>query len=167
MLAVASVSPGDRASLLPTLRLSRPRVYSCAPRRPHSTQLYQHVPETRWPIIYSPRYNITFMGLEKLHPFDAGKWGKVINFLKGREGPSGNPQLPYPRPHPQVSISPLLLGPSEFYSPLPPRAVCVWGGPFSTVVLACYVPANPAPWPVNALHPSPASAALRVAWKRS
>ncbi|XP_058534511.1 histone deacetylase 11 isoform X3 [Ochotona princeps] len=50
--------------------------------RPHSTQLYQHVPETRWPIVYSPRYNITFMGLEKLHPFDAGKWGKVINFLK-------------------------------------------------------------------------------------
>uniref|UniRef100_A0A8D0FDM0 Histone deacetylase 11 n=1 Tax=Strix occidentalis caurina TaxID=311401 RepID=A0A8D0FDM0_STROC len=32
--------------------------------------------------IYSPDYNITFMGLEKLHPFDAGKWGKVINFLK-------------------------------------------------------------------------------------
>uniref|UniRef100_A0A674GWC2 Histone deacetylase 11 n=1 Tax=Taeniopygia guttata TaxID=59729 RepID=A0A674GWC2_TAEGU len=31
---------------------------------------------------YSPDYNITFMGLEKLHPFDAGKWGKVINFLK-------------------------------------------------------------------------------------
>uniref|UniRef100_A0ABK0KYX2 Histone deacetylase 11 n=4 Tax=Rattus norvegicus TaxID=10116 RepID=A0ABK0KYX2_RAT len=50
--------------------------------RPHATQLYQHVPEKRWPIVYSPRYNITFMGLEKLHPFDAGKWGKVINFLK-------------------------------------------------------------------------------------
>ncbi|XP_057626094.1 histone deacetylase 11 isoform X2 [Chionomys nivalis] len=49
---------------------------------PHATQLYQHVPEKRWPIVYSPRYNITFMGLEKLHPFDAGKWGKVINFLK-------------------------------------------------------------------------------------
>uniref|UniRef100_A0A8C5ZHF5 Uncharacterized protein n=1 Tax=Marmota marmota marmota TaxID=9994 RepID=A0A8C5ZHF5_MARMA len=53
---------------------------------PHSSQLYQHVPETHWPIVYSPRYNITFMGLEKLHPFDAGKWGKVINFLKGSEG---------------------------------------------------------------------------------
>ncbi|KAM7335220.1 hypothetical protein ACRRTK_005697 [Alexandromys fortis] len=52
------------------------------PRGPHATQLYQHVPEKRWPIVYSPRYNITFMGLEKLHPFDAGKWGKVINFLK-------------------------------------------------------------------------------------
>ncbi|XP_059544290.1 histone deacetylase 11 isoform X8 [Myotis daubentonii] len=50
---------------------------------PHTTQLYQHVPETRWPIVYSSRYNITFMGLEKLHPFDAGKWGKVISFLKG------------------------------------------------------------------------------------
>uniref|UniRef100_A0A8C0NIX5 Histone deacetylase 11 n=1 Tax=Canis lupus familiaris TaxID=9615 RepID=A0A8C0NIX5_CANLF len=52
------------------------------PGMPHTTQLYQHVPETRWPIVYSPRYNITFMGLEKLHPFDAGKWGKVISFLK-------------------------------------------------------------------------------------
>lgn len=37
--------------------------------------------------MYSPRYNITFMGLEKLHPFDAGKWGKVINFLKGKSPP--------------------------------------------------------------------------------
>ncbi|XP_016071130.1 PREDICTED: histone deacetylase 11 [Miniopterus natalensis] len=50
--------------------------------RPHATQLYQPVPEARWPIVYSPRYNITFLGLEKLHPFDAGKWGKVISFLK-------------------------------------------------------------------------------------
>ncbi|XP_006870575.1 PREDICTED: histone deacetylase 11 [Chrysochloris asiatica] len=49
---------------------------------PHTSQLYQPVPETCWPIVYSPRYNITFMGLEKLHPFDAGKWGKVVNFLK-------------------------------------------------------------------------------------
>nr|XP_014334607.1 PREDICTED: histone deacetylase 11 [Bos mutus] len=51
-------------------------------RRPHPTQLYQHVPDSRWPIVYSPRYNITFLGLEKLHPFDAGKWGKVISLLK-------------------------------------------------------------------------------------
>ncbi|XP_068939872.1 histone deacetylase 11 [Petaurus breviceps papuanus] len=49
---------------------------------PHDTKLYQDVSKTCWPIIYSPRYNITFMGLEKLHPFDAGKWGKVIDFLK-------------------------------------------------------------------------------------
>nr|XP_020665771.1 histone deacetylase 11 [Pogona vitticeps] len=49
---------------------------------PHKTELYEDVPPTCWPIVYSPDYNITFMGLEKLHPFDAGKWGKVVNFLK-------------------------------------------------------------------------------------
>ncbi|KAM6059164.1 histone deacetylase 11 isoform 6-T7 [Theristicus caerulescens] len=49
---------------------------------PHRTELYEDAPSACWPIVYSPDYNITFMGLEKLHPFDAGKWGKVINFLK-------------------------------------------------------------------------------------
>ncbi|XP_032927500.1 histone deacetylase 11 isoform X3 [Catharus ustulatus] len=53
-----------------------------AARRPHRTELYEAPPSWCWPIVYSPEYNITFMGLEKLHPFDAGKWGKVINFLK-------------------------------------------------------------------------------------
>ncbi|TRY91510.1 hypothetical protein DNTS_029478 [Danionella cerebrum] len=48
----------------------------------HQTELYTEVPATCLPIVYSPEYNITFMGLEKLHPFDAGKWGKVIRFLK-------------------------------------------------------------------------------------
>ncbi|XP_016088119.1 histone deacetylase 11 isoform X2 [Sinocyclocheilus grahami] len=47
----------------------------------HQTELYAEVPLTCLPIVYSPEYNITFMGLEKLHPFDAGKWGKVIRFL--------------------------------------------------------------------------------------
>ncbi|XP_005100022.1 histone deacetylase 11 isoform X2 [Aplysia californica] len=37
---------------------------------------------TQWPIIYSSEYNIGFCGLEKLHPFDAGKWGRIFNFLK-------------------------------------------------------------------------------------
>uniref|UniRef100_A0A8C5RYB0 Histone deacetylase 11 n=1 Tax=Laticauda laticaudata TaxID=8630 RepID=A0A8C5RYB0_LATLA len=49
---------------------------------PHRTELYQDTPSTCWPIVYSPDYNISFLGLEKLHPFDAGKWGKIINFLK-------------------------------------------------------------------------------------
>ncbi|KAF7693264.1 histone deacetylase 11 isoform X2 [Silurus meridionalis] len=48
----------------------------------HHTELYAQVPATCLPIVYSPVYNITFMGLERLHPFDAGKWGKVIHFLK-------------------------------------------------------------------------------------
>ncbi|XP_026573679.1 histone deacetylase 11 [Pseudonaja textilis] len=52
------------------------------PARPHRTELYQDTPSTCWPIVYSPDYNISFLGLEKLHPFDAGKWGKIIHFLK-------------------------------------------------------------------------------------
>ncbi|KAG7495175.1 hypothetical protein JOB18_045532 [Solea senegalensis] len=48
----------------------------------HPTELYTSISRTCLPIVYHPDYNITFMGLEKLHPFDAGKWGKVIHFLK-------------------------------------------------------------------------------------
>ncbi|KAF4803901.1 Histone deacetylase 11 [Turdus rufiventris] len=59
-----------------------PRQACPSPAGPHRTELYEAPPSGCWPIVYSPEYNITFMGLEKLHPFDAGKWGKVINFLK-------------------------------------------------------------------------------------
>ncbi|XP_053725237.1 histone deacetylase 11 [Synchiropus splendidus] len=51
-------------------------------KSPHETDLYSSIPASCLPIVYHPDYNITFMGLEKLHPFDAGKWGKVIHFLK-------------------------------------------------------------------------------------
>ncbi|KAK2914537.1 histone deacetylase 11 isoform X1 [Channa argus] len=51
-------------------------------RSSHRTELYASIPRTCLPIVYHSDYNITFMGLEKLHPFDAGKWGKVIHFLK-------------------------------------------------------------------------------------
>ncbi|CAJ1051860.1 histone deacetylase 11 [Xyrichtys novacula] len=54
-------------------------------KSPHRTDLYTNTPRTCLPIVYHPDYNITFMGLEKLHPFDAGKWGKVIHFLKEEE----------------------------------------------------------------------------------
>jgi histone deacetylase 11 len=33
------------------------------------------------PIIYSEKYNIRFFGLEKSHPFDAAKYGKVYRYL--------------------------------------------------------------------------------------
>ncbi|KAK7499568.1 hypothetical protein BaRGS_00009220 [Batillaria attramentaria] len=48
----------------------------------HTTQLYIHVRETQWPMVYSNEYNISFCGLEKVHPFDAGKWGHIVEFLK-------------------------------------------------------------------------------------
>ncbi|CAG0919766.1 unnamed protein product [Notodromas monacha] len=34
------------------------------------------------PIVYRNEYNIGFLGLEKLHPFDSKKWGNVFNYLK-------------------------------------------------------------------------------------
>ncbi|XP_053324929.1 histone deacetylase 11 [Spea bombifrons] len=49
---------------------------------PHPTELYGETPPTCWPIVYSPNYNISFLGLERLHPFDSGKWGKVIGYLR-------------------------------------------------------------------------------------
>lgn len=46
------------------------------------SELLADIPRRFVPIVYHPDYNISFMGLEKLHPFDAGKWGKVIHFLR-------------------------------------------------------------------------------------
>jgi histone deacetylase 11 len=36
----------------------------------------------RLPIVYSPEYNISFMKLEKLHPFDSCKYKNVVSHLK-------------------------------------------------------------------------------------
>jgi len=41
------------------------------------------VKANQWPVVYSSDYNIGFLGLERLHPFDSGKWGKVFQYLKG------------------------------------------------------------------------------------
>lgn len=30
------------------------------------------------PLIYHPRHNISFFGIEKLHPFDAQKYGRIV-----------------------------------------------------------------------------------------
>lgn len=50
-----------------------------------STTLYFDINDTQLPIIYSSYYNIAFLGMEKLHPFDAGKWGRIVEFLKEDE----------------------------------------------------------------------------------
>ena len=49
------------------------------------TQLFINVEREKWPIIYTNEYNVHFMGIEKLHPFDASKWKhifKVNLFIK-------------------------------------------------------------------------------------
>lgn len=49
-------------------------------------RLYEHASKLtaeQWPIVYSPVYNISFLGFEKIHPFDSAKWGKIHQFLIG------------------------------------------------------------------------------------
>ncbi len=50
---------------------------------PRLYQLAKLGPE-QLPIIYSPLYNISFWGLQNIHPFDSGKWGKVYQHLIGK-----------------------------------------------------------------------------------
>lgn len=38
-------------------------------------------PDQPMPILYHPQYNITFFGIEKLHPFDSTKYGRVYDAL--------------------------------------------------------------------------------------
>ncbi|MED6144357.1 histone deacetylase [Stylosanthes scabra] len=46
-----------------------------------SSKLYFDVPRSKVPIIYSESYDISFLGIEKMHPFDSSKWGRVCKFL--------------------------------------------------------------------------------------
>ncbi|XP_046851755.1 histone deacetylase 11-like [Xenia sp. Carnegie-2017] len=43
--------------------------------------LYKDLQPSQIPLVYSHRYNIKFFGLQKLHPFDSEKWGKVVGYL--------------------------------------------------------------------------------------
>lgn len=67
-----AASSDANASLLGTDG-STPRLY----------ELANKISLQQWPIIYTPEYNISFLGFEKLHPFDSAKWGKIIQFLIG------------------------------------------------------------------------------------
>ncbi|CAL4236641.1 unnamed protein product [Meganyctiphanes norvegica] len=52
------------------------------PSMPRSrSRLYLDSDAEQIPIVYRPEYNISLFGMEKLHPFDAGKWGNVIKCL--------------------------------------------------------------------------------------
>lgn len=54
-----------------------------------STHLYDPLtpPDSnKWPIVYHSIYNISFYGFERLHPFDAGKWGRIYKRLIQKEG---------------------------------------------------------------------------------
>ncbi|KAL9176710.1 hypothetical protein ABFS82_01G013800 [Erythranthe guttata] len=46
-----------------------------------SSKLYFDVHTSKAPLIYSSSYDISFLGIEKLHPFDSSKWGRICRFL--------------------------------------------------------------------------------------
>ncbi|VEN50647.1 unnamed protein product [Callosobruchus maculatus] len=46
------------------------------------TNLYMNISKEQWPIVYRKEYNVNFMGLEKLHPFDARKWKNIYKLLR-------------------------------------------------------------------------------------
>ncbi|KAF3447521.1 hypothetical protein FNV43_RR12707 [Rhamnella rubrinervis] len=46
-----------------------------------SSKLYLDIPTSKVPLVYSTTYNIAFLGMEKLHPFDSSKWGRICGFL--------------------------------------------------------------------------------------
>ncbi|XP_024378461.1 histone deacetylase 2 isoform X1 [Physcomitrium patens] len=51
-------------------------------QRIEASKLYINVsPDEKDPVVYSSSYNVSFLGIEKLHPFDASKWSHVQNFL--------------------------------------------------------------------------------------
>ncbi|XP_060838041.1 histone deacetylase 11 isoform X2 [Rhopalosiphum padi] len=43
-------------------------------------------PKECWPIVYRKEYNVTFFGLENLHPFDSKKWAHIYKILKNTLG---------------------------------------------------------------------------------
>ncbi|XP_045582444.1 histone deacetylase 11 isoform X1 [Procambarus clarkii] len=49
------------------------------------SRLYIEVGGDCIPIIYREEYNIHLLGMERLHPFDACKWGNVIKHLKKKQ----------------------------------------------------------------------------------
>ncbi|KAK2178475.1 hypothetical protein NP493_542g01037 [Ridgeia piscesae] len=69
-----------------TTKMTRVRILCCSVetlgKHQRTTALYLDIEEHQWPIIYSSQYNISFLGLEKLHPFDSCKWSRIYNFLK-------------------------------------------------------------------------------------
>ncbi|CAI5937039.1 unnamed protein product [Closterium sp. NIES-64] len=59
-------------------------------------ELLFDVGDDQRPLVYCDDYNVRLFGIEKLHPFDSGNWGRIVGFLieEGRIQPH---QVVYPR----------------------------------------------------------------------
>ncbi|XP_028172661.1 histone deacetylase 11 [Ostrinia nubilalis] len=47
--------------------------------------LYLDIRDDQWPLVYDDKYNVSFLGLERFHLFDAKKWRNIIEYLKNAE----------------------------------------------------------------------------------
>ncbi|XP_057957857.1 histone deacetylase 2 isoform X8 [Malania oleifera] len=72
-LTTSSASTSSSTSTTDAESLRRNRILS--------SKLYFDVPLSKVPLIYAPSYDIAFLGIEKLHPFDSSKWGRICQFL--------------------------------------------------------------------------------------
>ncbi|KAG0697405.1 Histone deacetylase 2 [Chionoecetes opilio] len=81
-------SPGDWAEVCRSMASVSPEetVGNDVNARPKEmaadSKLYMDVGEECVSIVYRDEYNIHLLGMEKLHPFDACKWGNVVKHLK-------------------------------------------------------------------------------------
>lgn len=53
--------------------------------RAHLTSLECYVLPRQFPLVYHEKYNISFFGVEKLHPFDSCKYEKIVKALIQRQ----------------------------------------------------------------------------------
>uniref|UniRef100_A0A0R3S0T2 Histone deacetylase 11 n=1 Tax=Elaeophora elaphi TaxID=1147741 RepID=A0A0R3S0T2_9BILA len=69
------IDNGDRSSIEKPLANSRQLAAVKA------SKLYKEIEGDQLPIVYHPIYNISFCGIERCHPFDSRKWGRVYEAL--------------------------------------------------------------------------------------
>ncbi|CAG2242022.1 HDAC11 [Mytilus edulis] len=81
ILSASSLEKSDRLSVKSTFTVMAASAAE-ASRKLHATDLYVPIEPKQWPIVYTNQYNINALGMQKLHPFDAGKWGRVFQMLK-------------------------------------------------------------------------------------
>jgi len=71
------------------------------------------IPRDRYPIFYHPRYNLSACGIEKMHPFDSQKYGRIVQFLSEDHKTLNTSQLM--KTSGTVARSNLLMSMSKFY----------------------------------------------------
>ena len=76
------------------------------------SKLYIDVDRHKWPILYSPDYDISFWKLETIHPFDSTKWKRVYHLLTEKKMLDGLEDIVQPN---EASVRDLLVVHTQEY----------------------------------------------------